>query len=133
MVGDFVNNKEYTVPLRNWLKKKRVKLICSVRGTSLDAEYKGKFREILAEYYRDGIAVKIPAEEVTESLDNLKIPIRSNDAYIIALAKVSGAKLLASNDEKLGNDFKKYIDGKIYKRGHRKSLQSLLDKNTCPL
>ena len=70
---------------------------------------------------------------------------RSNDPHIIALAQVSGARLLYSNDKKLQQDFKKkeLIDqprGKIYstkdgdkkfQRKHKKLLLELEKQKLC--
>ena len=58
----------------------------------------------------------------------------SNDCHIIALARASGARLLCSDDVKLGEDFKnkKWIDkprGKIYKNAtHNKLLKKRCNK-----
>ena len=60
----------------------------------------------------------LAVEEQTRKLKQ-KSSCRSNDAHVIALALVSGARLLYSNDRELGDDFrdKKLIEnppGKVY-------------------
>lgn len=69
--------------------------------------------------------------------------IRSNDSHVIALAQVSGARLLYSNDGNLQKDFndKRLIDaprGKVYSTSVNKSFQRshdrlLKNKNLCRL
>ena len=133
MMGDFVNKRKNTVPLRKWLDQRKGKLISPPSGTLLDAEYRGKFKRALARYRRTGVAVPISAsaEEVKNLSDEIEPQLKSDDPHIIALAIVSGAKLLASNDEKLGEDFKEHISkGKVYKYA---THESLLKENTCPL
>ena len=52
--------------------------------------------------YSDEEKVKRRTKKVKESSD-----LDSNDPHVIALAQVSGARLLVSNDEELRKDFKK--------------------------
>ena len=139
IVGDFIKNNKNTVPLKEWLDQGEGKLIIPPSGTDLHKEYKRKFnrkfvRGILKGYRDKGVAITISAsaaEEVKNLSDDLKTQLKSNDSHIIALAIVSRAKLLASNDEKLGEDFKKHISkGKVYKYAMH---ESLLNQNTCPL
>ncbi len=66
---------------------------------------------------------------------------RSNDTHVIALAQISGARLLYSNDMALHKDFrnKSLIDkprGKVYSTNKRKDFTSaqeklLNDRNLC--
>ena len=65
---------------------------------------------------------------------------QSNDAHVIALARLSGARLLFSNDSKLQRDFKdkKLIDqprGSVYStlkdRNVTSTHKNLLRKNVC--
>ena len=135
MAADFVNEKKNTAPLKKWLDRGGGKLISPPSGTPLDAEYRGsRFERILTEYREAGTAVTISESDtkrVQKLSAKLKPRLKSNDSHIIALAKVSGAKLLASYDEDLGDDFKKHISkGKVYKYA---THESLLKQNTCPL
>ena len=69
-----------------------------------------------------------------------KIKLKSNDPHIIALAQVSGARLLFSNDEDLQNDFGNHTiikrpRGKVYSTKKSKSFtqdkRKLLDGYHC--
>ena len=58
----------------------------------------------------------------------------SNDHHVIALAQVSGARLLYSNDEKLQNDFNnsKLINsprGRVYTTNHGRTTFSTVHRN----
>ena len=76
----------------------------------------------------------------TEELEN-EGGYKSNDPHVIALAQVSGARLLYSNDGNLQEDFKNknLIDGprgKVYSTLGSKNFQSahrrlLADRNLC--
>ncbi len=58
----------------------------------------------------------------------------SNDLHVIALARLSGTRLLFTNDQALQNDFGK-IRGKNYSTKERKDIRDshkrLLRSNTC--
>lgn len=58
----------------------------------------------------------------------------SNDPHVIALARLSGTRLLFTNDQALQNDFGK-IQGKNYSTKERKDIRAshkrLLRRNTC--
>ena len=67
---------------------------------------------------------------------------RSNDQHVIALAQVSGARLLYANDGDLQRDFKKKAligspRGKVYSTKKHPELRphhkQLLRRNTCRL
>ena len=78
------------------------------RDWAKDAQLAGKMR----------IANKISVAEKTEQIRKEKL-CRSDDPHILALAQISGARLLYSNDVNLQHDFsdKKLIDnprGKVY-------------------
>lgn len=68
----------------------------------------------------------------------------SNDAHVIALALVSGARLLYSNDKDLGDDFRNHKLGNVYttrrdkdappefdNKKFRRHHRELLDRNAC--
>lgn len=46
----------------------------------------------------------------------------SNDLHILALAKVSGARLLYSEDKKLQRDFTEILRGKVYSKANHQHL-----------
>ena len=132
MAGDFVNNKEVTKPLKDWLKRKKVKLVSPPKKTILQKEYTKveAFYRLLVEYQREGITKEVSEEDFRIAEEKLcEKDFESNDSHIIFLAEASGAKLLASSDKKLGADFKNIIKGNIYKKSSQKHL---LNQNRCP-
>lgn len=96
-----------------------------------------KFRTWLLGQYRIGLAHRLPdaavdekAEELSES--NLLV---SDDPHVIAVALVSGTRLLYSHDDDLINDFKNNSiinnpRGKVYKTQRNKQL---LHRHICRL
>ena len=137
VMTDYVNNKEYIKPVRNWLENKGGKLVWSAEKKLLgEYKYHLEFINLLNEYQKLKIAKRISTEEVGKAKEKvekkkekLKYRCKSNDRHIIVLAAASGAKLLASKDKNLGTDFKKIIEGSIYKD---KSHAHLLSRNRCP-
>lgn len=72
-------------------------------------------------------------EAETRRIEKQKLLFESNDLHVIALARVSGARLLYSKDGKLQQDFKNEHlvhspRGKVYSN---KAHQHLLDQNLC--
>lgn len=77
------------------------------------------FREWALQAQRSGNMRLVDQAQVKSREDDLRKEsnYKSNDPHIIALAQVSGARLLYSNDKKLQEDFKdpKLVnDGKVY-------------------
>lgn len=106
-----------------------------VYGGKLKREYipVTNIRRILFKFDQAGIAKVFPDVDVDNQTDIIKKmkTCVSNDEHIIALARVSGARLLCSEDSSLHTDFKckKLIDsprGKIYQT--RKHI-SILNEN----
>lgn len=101
------------------------------------------FREWAAQAQRRGILISVNDQDVRNRTDELlrKRICKSNDPHIIALAQVSGARLLYSNDRELHKDFrdKNLIDdprGNVYSTIHggevRRSHRDLLgNRNLC--
>ena len=97
----------------------------------------GRFRAWLREAIQAGRARIIPDSQVeleTESIRSGGI-CTSNDHHVIALARVSGARLLFTNDGDLENDFKNAAlvarpRGKIYKSPDHTHLLNRPD--LCP-
>jgi hypothetical protein len=102
-----------------------------VYGGELTQEYKQIewFRRILLRLDQQGIAKQFPSSEV--DVQTLKLRqgglCKSNDAHILALAIVSKARLLCSEDGNLGDDFTNPLilskpRGSIYKRADHAHL-----------
>ena len=81
--------------------------------------------------YRAKNRVKLISEdEVQKAMGKIQASdLKSDDPHIIALAQVSGVKLLVSGDKALHADFKEIIKGKIYQT---KKHQNLLKPDLCP-
>jgi predicted nucleic acid-binding protein len=111
---------------------------CLHYGGKLIEEYQklSSVWKIILQLDRAGRAKLAPKQIVEKETKYLiqKSACISNDYHIIALARVSGARLLCSDDVKLGEDFKnkKWIDkprGKIYKNAtHKKLLKKRCNK-----
>ncbi len=98
----------------DWLTKGRGKLVVG-SGLRQELEKSEKFKRLLLELVRANKAIDIQSREVieaTKALQNEHI-CKSNDQHVLALAKVSGARLLFTNDRELQIDFKnrQIIDG----------------------
>jgi hypothetical protein len=110
--------------------KGRVRAVVVYGGRLLE-EYGTSARVIraLAALDRAGRARAIPAQTVGEETSKVIQSglCVSNDHHVIALARVSGVRLLCSNDQPLHQDFtnKKVIDkprGKVYQKRKHKPL-----------
>ena len=115
-------------PIRKGLENGRVRI---VGGGQLSKEYAkdGSVLRLFNELLRSGRARLVDHDEVYRITKEVKNQgkCRSNDAHIIALAKVGGVRLMCSNDGDLRRDF---VDADILgPRGNlfsRKSHQHLL-------
>ena len=106
-----------------WLTKGKGRLV--VGGKLFEELVKGSkgFRDQRRELALAGKMKVVNAGEIKAKTEALQREggCRSDDPHILALAQVSGARLLYSNDSKLQQDFitKKLIDnprGKVYSR-----------------
>ena len=122
--------------LFDWLTRGAGRLVVGGLLRHELTEY-GRFRTWLGEAIQAGRARIIPDSSVdleTESIRSGGV-CESNDHHVIALARVSGARLLFTNDGSLENDFKNAAlvagpRGKIYKSpGHRHLLNR---RDLCP-
>ena len=103
----------------DWVSKGHGRIVAG--GKLLEELNKTRARGWVREAINSGRIRRVKASDV-EDLENqlrLRQICRSNDPHVIALAILSGARLLYSNDENLQNDFKtkNLIDhprGKIY-------------------
>ena len=137
--GDFANLQDpYLLPLLSWVRKGGK----IVSGGKLELELSkiGIMREMMLEWSRRGNLVRIPSASVQSEIDAL-CPIKSDDPHVVALARLSGARLIVTEDKKLIADLKNSsvvgFRRKIYKkdgskpeniRNHRRMLAGL----DCP-
>ena len=86
-----------------------------------------KFQRWLRVSIKLGVAKIVPDDRVnsaTTDLENRGV-CKSNDAHVVALAMIGGARLLFTNDRFLQGDFKQNIqDGKIYTTRLRDTVTS---------
>ena len=123
---------------RKWVEDKKIPLVV---GGHLKTELSGNklVKVWLLEAARQGIVRLIDDKKVNEETTYLEenALCQSNDEHVIALAQVSGARLLYTRDEDLKDDF---LDGglisapggKVYPEGIKKHRDWLgNNKNLC--
>lgn len=135
--ADFLNQPSHPdhVPICRWLEKGRgmVPLGGRLRREILQVR---KARRYFAELIRSGRARRYPDEEVDAEeavVQNTGLCV-SDDPHVIALARVSGARVLFSEDQDLWDDFRNprlipRPGGKIYRRAEHAPL--LRDARPC--
>jgi hypothetical protein len=121
--ADFVNEPAHEdhQPIRRWITEQGGVLAL---GGRLFAEQKriAKAQRLFAEWVRAGRAFLYRSAEVDQEESDVVGSglCKSDDPHVIALARVSGARVLFSNDRDLGADFANLAlvprpQGKIYK------------------
>ena len=121
-------------PVWTWLEKRDGKIAYS-DIEKLEEEWDNGGMQNLRNRLRQRGKLKIVSpQDVQEKADELKGEIASNDEHIIALAIVSGVKVLVSyreGDRNLFEDFKNrnLVRGRVYTR---KTHARMLTKDTCP-
>lgn len=94
-----------------------------VLGGRLEDEYYGhhRLKKVFLELIRAGRLVKFPRPVVDTEENHIarNFIIRSNDPHVLALARISGARILCSRDQPLHADFtdKRLVDnprGKVW-------------------
>ena len=127
----------------NWIAFRHGRLIV---GGKLDQELErnGRFRMWIRGALLAGKARRLADSQVDVEADQLMRDgaCKSNDAHVIALARLSGARLLYSNDKKLNGDFLNGDlvpppSGKVYttlqERDFTPNHRALLDRrDMCP-
>lgn len=125
-----------------WVSEGRVRLVV---GGKLDEELRvasEKFRDLTPELQRSGKLTKLDNDKVNNRTEKLLADgsCISDDAHVVALAQVSGARLLYSNDSDLQKDFKNNHlihdpQGRVYstKRTTKfnRGKRTLLNMNQC--
>lgn len=112
--------------LHNWIMKGGIKLV--VGKTILEELNNNFFKDWYSTALNKGRVIHISKQEEYESNEIIKDLLKqskckSNDQHIIALAQVSGARLLYTQDNDLMSDFKKLLRGTIYPRGDTSQLR----------
>ena len=103
----------------------------------------GKFEKWAEAAIADGRLRRFPREKVEAEEKGLpKTRIKSNDSHVIALARVSGARILYSDDSDLRDDFRNLSlvprpKGRLYPMGQsekaKKQRRNLLNRtDLCP-
>ncbi len=117
------NSSEAAKKFFDWIDSGKGRLVTGGKVLR-ELNKNSNFRVWRKEATSAGIIREANENEVNAKTEKLKIEglCRSNDPHVIALAKVSGARLLYSNDGNLIKDFKdkKLIDqprGKVYPTG----------------
>ena len=128
--NDFFSGSEDFVPVHKWIEEKNGKLVYSPTE-KFEKEWDGEEkRRYIKDRIGSGKIKQIDEKVVRIKTQKWKVAqIQSDDPHIIALAEVSGAKVLFTNDTDLEKDFKKFIKGSIYKN---KNHAHLLKPDTCP-
>ena len=124
---------------RRWLSGKRGFAVLGGQLRREIANGQKRKRQIQA-FVQNGMLVPIPDAEVDGEAERIERRggFRSDDPHILALAKVSGARLLYTNDRDLQDDFKNadfVVDGKIYSTlettKHTRRQRDLLRRQVC--
>lgn len=114
---------EFVPVLKALLRRKRT---LHYGGTKLLEEYGrvATIRPRLLELDRAGIAKRHSSLTVDEKQGELEAACvcASDDPHIVALAIISGAKILCSHDQMLHGDFKKIAGGAIYQTAEHAHL-----------
>ena len=127
--------------LEEYIDKRKIKLISPPENNNFWGEHRNnaEFNRLLMIYKNKHIMkttlpkdLKRAKQELAfkEKKYNIKYKSNKKDFPILVSAKASNTKLLASKDRKLGDDFKNFIGGKIYKHKTKKE-RKMLDSNKC--
>ena len=91
-----------------WLMRRNGGTMVSGGGHLRELNRNADFKRVFGERLRAGRARQIPDAEVDAEAANLRAArvCRSNDEHILALARLSSARLLFTNDNALQDDFR---------------------------
>lgn len=101
-------NNEDVKPIYSWLNSRGGKIIYSTEG-EFEKEVKEPARRALVELVRSGKARFVSGKQLKPERERLirDSDYKSNDIHVLALALVSGARLLYTRDQALRDDFRK--------------------------
>ncbi len=113
-----------------WVEAERGRLV--IGGKLKEELDRTKAQMWLKEAISAGIAKNFNVDEINTEEKKLRKKCKSDDSHVIALARISGARLLYSHDERLHEDFKnkKLIyqpRGKIYSDASHQPLLNQRD------
>lgn len=111
------------------IAQKRMYIV--VGGKLLRELSETKIRSLVVEWLRSGCAIRIDDSQVDAEEERFRASdLISDDPHVVALANLSGCRLLYSNDEKLILDFKDTSiltpKGKVIKSTTRREIASAL-------
>ena len=141
-LGVFLSRRESenVKPIYNWLNNKNGKIVYSTGG-KFKQEVKEPARRALVELARSGKASVVSERRLKPEKERLinESNHKSDDTHVLALALVSGARLLYTADQDLRNDFKrgKWKSGRFIIGNPRGKLytgkgnSNLLTANVC--
>lgn len=120
-------NNEDIRPIHKWINGNHGRIVYSTGG-DFTGDVHGNARSALAELRRSGKARRVSSKECKSMSEEISkgANCRSNDIHVLALAVVSNARLLYTEDKALQDDFKtgKWKDGKYIISGPRGSIYS---------
>lgn len=126
------------LPLFNWLTQQTGGMVV-IGGKLTEELYQTEsVKRFLVMLNRQGRARVIPKEAVEKEVAGITALCVSNDAHVVALARVSGARLLCSHDTALHQDFinQQLIHnppGHIYQNeSHKHLLAKCGHTSACP-
>ena len=124
---------------RNWLGRSNGGIIVAGGRLFRELIQNPNFRSFFEARQQAGRAIRIPDSVVDAAEAELQsVDTRSNDKHVLALARVSGARLLFTNDRALQDDFRNPrivpgVRGRIYttveRNDVRRTHRDLLRRN----
>lgn len=134
-------NNEDMEPVWTWLEKRGGKIAYSDTEKLEEEWNRAGMQDLREQLIQAGKLKRVPPQDVQKKADELKGKIKSDDEHIIALALVTGVKVLISysdyesgqkGDSDLFDDFRdrNLVGGRVYtKKSHARRM---LTKDTCP-
>ena len=129
MLDGVVNRRPGLASLHDWIAGKGGIVYSPMHKIEKELVRSGKTKDWFTLMRKKGNARIIPAAEVKAEMQKLP-QLNSDDPHIIALAKAARAKLLATRDRRLIDDFKRVVRrGKVYKSD--RETPRLLQRAVC--